>query len=172
VLTTHTGAMALVGWNVVVADSTAEGSSAFRPRGPVTGLTTGLSPRTGRGSRELDLLGLRDRGGAFDARYGGHRGTPLRRVPPRVRRHGVLRNHAGRHERGHAGESPPATGAFGSGLAIDDTCLYVADNATGVYSVGETEWSLAPMRSENVHASPPVVGGVPGAIQGVAESRA
>ena len=34
---------------------------------------------------------------------------------------------------------------FGSGLAVDDECLYVADTATGVYSVAKAEWTLAPM---------------------------
>ena len=52
---------------------------------------------------------------------------------------------AGSLSRVPAAGGPPTSGAFGSGLAIDDECLYVADTGSGVYSVAKAEWSLAPM---------------------------
>ena len=39
----------------------------------------------------------------------------------------------------------PTTAAFGSGLAVDDECLYVADTVSGVYSIARAEWALFPM---------------------------
>jgi hypothetical protein len=167
VLTTHTGAMALVGSNVVVADSTAEGIfSVPAAGGPVTAVTTGLTGNLGpvvacgsaicwaseievapsmAGTETLQELGpsgpptTLSQGGALYVVYrlvfdgsdffattlaDASLGT-LVKVP--------------------AAGGPPTSGAFGSGLAIDADCLYVADTASGVYSVAKAEWSLAPV---------------------------
>jgi hypothetical protein len=39
----------------------------------------------------------------------------------------------------------PVSGAFGSGLAVDDQCLYVADVAVGAFSVAKAEWDRSPL---------------------------
>ncbi len=49
------------------------------------------------------------------------------------------------------GGPPPVTAGFGSGVAVDDECLYVADVAAGVYSVAKTAWTLAPAPRETSH---------------------
>jgi hypothetical protein len=167
VLTTHTGAMALVGSNVVVADSTAEGIfSVPAAGGPVTALTTGLSGNLGPvvacgsslcwaseievgpsmvGTETLQELGPSGPPTTLsqgDALYVVYRlvfdGTEFFATTLADASEGTL-------VRVPAAGGSPASGAFGSGVAVDDECLYVADTASGVYSVAKAAWSLSPM---------------------------
>jgi hypothetical protein len=166
-LTTHTGAMTLVGSNVVVADSTAEGIfSVPAAGGPVTTRTTGLSGNLGpvvacgssicwasedevapsmAGTETLQELGSSgppmtlSQGGALYVVYRlVFDGTEFFATTLADASEGTL-------VRIPAAGGSPGTGAFGSGVAVDDECLYVADTVSGVYSVAKAEWSLSPM---------------------------
>jgi hypothetical protein len=167
VLTTHTGAMALIGSNVVVADSFAESIfSVPAGGGTVTAITTGLSgnlgPIVGCGNsicwaseievgysmagtgtlQELGPSGPPTMLSQGDALYAMYRlvfdGTEFFATTLGDASLGSL-------VRVPAAGGPPGWGGFGSGVAVDDECLYVADTATGVYSVAKAEWSVAPM---------------------------
>jgi hypothetical protein len=167
VLTTHTGAMALIGSNVVVADSSAESIfSVPAAGGTVTAITTGLSGNLGpivgcgnsicwaseievgppiAGTETLQELGpsgpptVLSQG---EALYVVYRlvfdGTEFFATTLADESFGWL-------VRVPAAGGPPASYGPGSGVAVDDECLYVADTGTGVYSVAKAEWSLAPM---------------------------
>jgi hypothetical protein len=167
VLTTHTGALALIGSNVVVADSTAGGIfSVPAAGGPVTAVTTGLSGNLGPvvacgsaicwasevdvgpsmvGTEALQQLGPSGPPTTLSqgvALYVAYRlvfdGTEFFATT-------LADTSVGGLVRVPAAGGPPTSGVFGSGLATDDACLYVADISSGVYSVAKAEWSLAPM---------------------------
>ena len=167
VLTTHTGAMTLVGSNVVVADSTREGIfSVPAAGGPVTALTTGLSGNLGPvvacGSSicwasEVEvgpsmpgtatLLELGPSGPPTMLSQGVALYVVRRLVFDGAEFFATTLADAseGTLVRVSAAGGPPATASFGSGVAVDDECLYVADAVSGVYSVAKAEWTLAPM---------------------------
>jgi hypothetical protein len=167
VLTTHTGALALIGSNVVVADSGAEGIfSVPAAGGPVTAVTTGLSgdlgPVVACGSAicwasavevapsavgtgallELGPSGPPTTLSQGVALYVVHRlvfdGTDFFATT-------LADTSAGELLRVPAAGAPPGSGVRGSGLAIDDECLYVANIDSGVYSIARAEWNVAPM---------------------------
>jgi hypothetical protein len=167
VLTTHTGAIALIGSNVVVADSAAGGIfSVPAAGGAVTAVTTGLSgtlgPVVACGSAICWASAVDvppSMVGTGTLQQLGPSG------PPTTLSQGVILyvvyrlvfdgtdffattladTSVGGLVSLPAAGGPPTSGVFGSGLAIDDQCLYVADISSGVYSVAKAQWSLAPM---------------------------
>jgi hypothetical protein len=167
VLTTHTGAMALVGSNVVIADTSAEGIfSVPAAGGPVTAIATGLSGNLGpvvacgssicwasetevapsmAGTETLQELG--PSGSPMTLSQGVALYVVYRLVFDGTEFFATTLADAsiGTLVRVSAAGGSPATGAFGSGVAVDDDCLYVADTASGVYSVAKADWTLAPM---------------------------
>lgn len=167
VLTTHTGSIALIGSNVVVADSAAGGIfSVPAAGGPVTAVTTGLSGNLGPvvacggaicwtsevevgpsmpGTETLQQLG--PSGPPMTLSQGGNLYVVYRLVFDGTDFFAttLADTSVGGLVRVPADGGSPTSGVFGSGLAIDDECLYVADLSSGVYSVAKAEWSLAPM---------------------------
>lgn len=166
-LTAHTGAMALVGSSVVIADTSAEGIfSVPTGGGPVTALATGLSGNLGpiapcgdsvcfaselevgaamKGTEQLQRL---DPSGQVTSLS---QGSALY-VVYRLAFDGtdffatmLADVSAGTLARIPAMGGTPVIGGVGAGLAVDDTCLYVADIADGVYSIAKTAWNVAPM---------------------------
>ena len=167
VLTTQTGALALVGSKIVIADSSAESIfSVPAAGGPVTALATGLSGNLGpvvacassicwasevevgpsvQGTAMLQELGpsgpptTLSQGAALYAVYRlVFDGTEFFATMTADASVGTLTRIPA------TGGPPPVTAGFGSGVAVDDECLYVADVAAGVYSVAKTAWTLAP----------------------------
>lgn len=166
-LTAHTGAMALVGSSIVIADTSAEGIfSVPTGGGPVTALATGLSGNLGpiapcgdsvcfaselevgaamKGTEQLQRL---DPSGQVTSLS---QGSALY-VVYRLAFDGtdffatmLADVSAGTLARIPAMGGTPVIGGVGAGLAVDDTCLYVADIADGVYSIAKTAWNVAPM---------------------------
>jgi hypothetical protein len=165
-LTTHTGAVAVVGSNVVIADSTAEGVfSVPTGGGPATTLAANLSGDLGpivscgsgvcwasavevspsqQGTGTLTQLGpigspvtlLQDPGlyVVYRLAFDGTEffATTLADASP-----GFLVRIAG------AGGAPVPIGP-GSGLAVDDECLYLGDVPAGVYSVAKSNAGMLP----------------------------
>jgi hypothetical protein len=166
-LTAHTGAMALIGANVVVADDSAEGLfSVPVAGGPVStlaaGLTGNLGPVVGCGSSicfasevpvapSLEgtegLQQLGPSGSVTTLSQSGALYAIYRLVFDGAEFFATTLADAsiGSLARIPAAGGTPVGGGFGSGLAVDDQCLYVADFATGVYSVAKAEWNVGPM---------------------------
>ena len=166
-LTTHTGAIALVGPSVVVADSAAGGLFRVPVAGGsattlVSGLTGNLGPVVACGSsvcwasevevgpsmqgtatlQQLDASGAATTLSQGDALYVVYRmlfdGTEFFATMLADASVGTLARVPA------AGGTPALGGDFGAGIAVDDECLYVADIVDGVYSVTKDAWMLAP----------------------------
>jgi hypothetical protein len=166
-LTTHTGAIALVGSSVVVADSAAGGLFRVPVAGGsattlVSGLTGNLGPVVACGSsvcwasevevgpsmqgtatlQQLDASGGATTLSQGDALYVVYRllfdGTEFFATMLADASVGSLARVPA------AGGTPVVGGDFGAGIAVDDECLYVADIIDGVYSVAKDAWMLAP----------------------------
>ena len=166
-LTTHAGAIALVGSSVVVADSAAGGLFRVPVAGGsattlVSGLTGNLGPVVACGSsvcwasevevvpsmqgtatlQQLDASGAATTLSQGDALYVVYRllfdGTEFFATMLADASVGTLARVPA------AGGTPVVGGDFGAGIAVDDECLYVADIVDGVYSVTKDAWMLAP----------------------------
>jgi hypothetical protein len=159
-LTTHTGSLAVVGSNVVIADSSA-GTVFSVPiaGGPVSTLATNLSGDLGpvlgcgkdicwasalpvspaqSGTGAIMQLGsagapatLSEGGGLYVVHRLVFNGTDFFATRLADASSGSVVRIAG------AGGAPVSMGS-GSGLAIDDECLYTGDVLQGVYSVAKT----------------------------------
>ncbi len=166
-LTSHTGPLTIVGTNLVIADSAAEGVftvplAGGDPAAIASNLSGNLGPILGCGSNICwasavpvspsepgtgQLMQLAPAGGtpvslaASDDLYVVNHlafdGTAFYATMLADVSFGVL-------ARVPAAGGAPMMAAGGDGLAIDDECLYVGDVTHGVYSVAKAQWASAP----------------------------